>query len=367
MRLSGDEEDRSTGMPVRYMILAVGAFILFILLIVYFTNGGDLGRGKKGGTARAAKTPAADDADMEAEEEDKLRAEDLDIWNMYQDSTLVVKEEEPTPEPTPTPSHEPTDEEKAEDGRHTEVTYRDGTKEWLEISEDIPLYTYDLTKLKITNGKMEYFLDGEKCSWLGIDLSKSSGEVNFESLRDSGIDFVMLRLGNRGYETGLLSLDESFEDNIAQAQKAGLEIGVSFFSQAVNVEEAVAEAEFVINNLKEHKISYPVAFDMEYIANDESRIDTLDEDQKTQIAEAFLQRIASEGYRGILYGNKSWLLTEIVPDKLLVKYDIFLSNQEPVPDYPYEFKMWKYAVNQEIYGVENKAAYIISFVDYTRK
>lgn len=367
MRLSGDEEERSTGMPVRYMILAVGAFILFILLIVYFTNGGgrNLNRGKNS-AARATKAPMSDD--MEAsEEEDKLRAEDLDIWNLYQDSNLIMIEATPTPEPTPTPSHEPTEEEKAEDGRHTEVTYRDGTKEWLEISEDIPLYAYDLTNLKITNGKMEYYLDGEKASWLGIDLSKNSGKVDFETLKGNGIDFVMLRLGSRGYETGLLSLDENFISNITQAKKAGLEIGVSFFSQAVNVEEAVAEAEFVINNLAEYQISYPIAFDMEYIPNDESRIDTLDEDQKTQITEAFLQRIEREGYRGILYGNKTWLLTEIVPDKLLVEYDIYLSNQMPVPDYPYEFKMWKYAVNQEIYGVENKAAYIISFVDYTRK
>ena len=53
--------------------------------------------------------------------------------------------------------------------------------------------------------------------------------------------------------------------------------------------------------------------------------------------------------------------------KLLLEYDVLLSNQEPVPNYPYEFKMWKYAVNQEVYGVEKKVAYIISFVDYTRK
>lgn len=368
MRLSGDEDERNSGMPIRYMVLAVGAFILFILLVVYFTNGGGNSlRKRQGSGARATKAPVSDEADTEVSEEDKLRAEDLDIWNMYQDSRLVVVDEEPTPEPTPTPSYEPTDEEKAEDGRHTEVTYRDGTKEWLEISEDIPLYTYDLTNLKITNGKMEYFLDGEKASWLGVDLSKSSGKVDFETLHDSGIDFVMLRLGSRGYETGLLTLDDSFISNITQAQKAGVEVGVTFFSQAVNVEEAVAEAEFVINNLAEYQISYPIAFDMEYIPNDESRIDTLDEDQKTQIAEAFLQRIEREGYRGILYGNKSWLLTELIPDKLLVEYDIYLSNQMPVPDYPYEFKMWKYAVNEEIYGVENKAAYIISFVDYTRK
>ena len=364
-------------MPVMYMILAVGVFILFILLVVYFTNGG--GRTPRRGTGSAARATQAPDVSEDGEEtreggddldtlykENRLRAEDLDIWNMYQDSTLIV-EEKPSPSPSPEASHEPTEEEKAADGRHTEVTYRDGTKEWIEISEDIPLYKYDLTNMKITNGKMEYILDGEKCSWLGIELSKDSGKVHFESLHDNGVDFVMLKLGSRGYETGLLNLDESFVSNIAAAKKAGMEIGIIFFSQAVNTQEAVAEAEFVINNLEGYEISYPIAFDMEYIPNDESRIDTLDEEQKTRIAEAFLDRIESEGYRGILYGNKSWLLTELVPDKMLLEYDVLLSNQEPVPNYPYEFKMWKYAVNQEVYGVEKKVAYIISFVDYTRK
>ncbi len=102
MRLSGDDEERSTGsMPVMYMILAVGVFILFILLVVYFTNGG--GRTPRRGTGSAARATQAPDVSEDGEEtgeggddldtlykENRLRAEDLDIWNMYQDSTLIV-------------------------------------------------------------------------------------------------------------------------------------------------------------------------------------------------------------------------------------------------------------------------------------
>ena len=106
---------------------------------------------------------------------------------------------------------------------------------------------------------------------------------------------------------------------------------------------------------------------MEYIANDEARIDFLDADGKTQIAEAFLSSVEREGYRPILYGNKDWLLGELVPDKLLKDYDVWLNDQSPVPDYPYQFRLWKYAVKQKINGIENETAYIISFVDYTRK
>lgn len=378
MRLPGDNGERGMGMPVIYTIVAVSAFILIILVIVFLSNQQPNRSNRKSDlAAKATEDPeegqgavqfAEGQEDIEKlYQEDKLRAEDLDFWNMYNDDSVIIEEAKPTESPTPEPSHEPTDEEKASDGLHVQVTYKDGTKEWLEISDKIPLYTYDFTNIKITNDQMEYFVDGEKCSWLGVDLSKSSGSVDFEALHANGIDFVMLRLGSRGYESGLISLDENFESNITKARNAGLEVGVTFFSQALDVEEAVEEAEFVISNLLPYQISYPIAFDMEYIANDKARIDILDKDEKTQIAETFLRTVEREGYRGILYGNTSWLLGELVPDKLVRDYDVWVTDQAPVPDFPYQFQMWKYAVNKEIPGIENKSSYVISFVDYTRK
>lgn len=364
MRLPGDNDERGMGMPVIYTMVAVSAFILIILAIVFISNQKpNRSNRKSNATAKATQEPEMEQSDNE----DKLRAEDLDFWNMYQDNPVIIEEAKPTENPEPTPSHEPTDEEKASDGLHTQVTYKDGSQEWLEISDKIPLYTYDFTNIKITNDQMEYYVDGEKCSWLGVDLSKSSGSVDFEALYANGIDFVMLRIGSRGYETGLITLDESFTSNITRAQNAGLEVGVTFFSQALDVEEAVEEAEFVISNLAPYEISYPIAFDMEYIANDKARIDILDKDEKTRVAETFLRTVEAEGYRGILYGNKSWLIGELVPDKLLRDYDVWVTDQAPVPDYPYQFRMWKYAVNKEIPGIENKSSYVISFVDYTRK
>lgn len=378
MRLPGDNGERGMGMPVIYTIVAVSAFILIILVIVFLSNQQPNRSNRKSDlAAKATEDPEEGQGAVQFAEgqenieklyqEDKLRAEDLDFWNMYNDDSVIIEEAKPTESPTPEPSHEPTDEEKASDGLHVQVTYKDGTKEWLEISDKIPLYTYDFTNIKITNDQMEYFVDGEKCSWLGVDLSKSSGSVDFEALHANGIDFVMLRLGSRGYESGLISLDENFESNITKARNAGLEVGVTFFSQALDVEEAVEEAEFVISNLLPYQISYPIAFDMEYIANDKARIDILDKDEKTQIAETFLRTVEREGYRGILYGNTSWLLGELVPDKLVRDYDVWVTDQAPVPDFPYQFQMWKYAVNKEIPGIENKSSYVISFVDYTRK
>lgn len=377
MRLPDEHEDRKMGTPVIYTIIAVSACILIILAVVFLSNSRQGKNTSQGARARASETPTqSPEAEMEFAEgqediealykEHKLRSEDLDFWDMYQDEGVIV-EPSPTVTPTPEASHEPTEEEMAEDGMHIKVTHKDGEEEWVEILEDIPLYTYDFTNLKISGGKMTYYQDGEKSSWLGVDLSKSSGQVDFEALKAGGVDFVMLRLGSRGYESGLISLDENFVANITGAQAAGLEVGVTFFSQAVSVKEAAEEAEFVVNNLIPYKISYPVAYIMEYIANDDARIDFMDEEQKTQAAEAFLSYVEKEGYRPILYGNTNWLLGELIPDTLLKDYDVWLNDQSPIPDYPYQFKMWKYDGEQKITGVENAASYIISFVDYTRK
>lgn len=378
MRLPEEHDDRGMGTPVIYTVVAVSVCILIILAVVFFSNdrGSNNPNSKKtGNTASPSPSPEREMEFAEGQEdieslyrENKLRAEDLDFWNMYQDEgALVTVEEEPTASPSPEPSHEPTEEEMAADGKHVKVTCRDGEEKWVEISEDIPLYTYDFTNLKISGGRMAYYMDGEKQSFLGVDLSKSSGQVDFETLKASGIDFVMLRLGSRGYESGLITLDETFVNNITAAQAAGLEVGVTFFSQAVNEAEAVEEAVFVANNLISYKISYPVAFIMEYAANDDARIDFLDEEAKTKIAETFLSEIEKSGHRPILYGNTNWLLGELVPDELLSDYDVCLNDQSTVPDYPYQFRMWRYSADQKIAGVENNAAYIISFVDYTRR
>lgn len=376
MRLPDEHEDRGMGTPVIYTIVAVSICILIILAVVFFSNNRPNNLNPSGKTQMEETPSPTPEIEMEFAQgqediealyrENKLRAEDLDFWDMYQDEKPVVTAE-PSTSPTPEPSHEPTEEEMAADGMHVKITHKDGEEEWVEISEDIPLYNYDFTNLKISDGKMAYYLDGEKQSFLGVDLSKSSGQVDFERLKSSGVDFVMLRLGSRGYESGLVSLDENFVSNITAAQAAGLEVGVTFFSQAVNKAEAVEEAVFVANNLIPYKISYPVAFIMEYIANDDARIDFLDVEEKTQIAETFLLEIEKSGHRPILYGNTNWLLGELMPEELLSDYDVLLNDQASIPDYPYQFRMWRYATDQSITGVENNAAYIISFVDYTRK
>lgn len=377
MRLPDEQEERGFSATVIYTIVTVSVLVLIIIGLVYASNN-QKPVGRKTAAAQATSSPdvselsdeivfSEENADIEAlYKENKLRAEDLDFWDMYKKNDAVTLAT-PSPDPKPTATPELTDEQKAQDGKHLKVSYKDGTEEWIEINDDIPLHKYDFTKLKAQNNQMRYYEGNKKISRLGIVLSEDNGEVNFEQVKENGVDYVMLKVGMRGYETGLVTPDTTFSDRILKATDAGLDVGVIFYSQAVTIEEAAEEASFVVENIRPYDITYPVAFCMESIMYDASRTDILDEENKTQITETFLSAIKREGYFPILYGSRDYLLTEIIPEGLLADYEVWLSDKDPVPDYPYDFKMWEYAEGESLYGVEEEISYSISFVDYSKR
>ena len=375
MRYPDEHDDGRVSAPVTYTIITVSALVLIILVFVLISNN-QKPRVRNTAVQAAKATPSPVEEVMEFAEgqedietlyrENKLRSEDLDFWDMYQQKDVVV-ETTPSPKPTPSSSPELTDEEKAKDGKHILVSYKDGTQEWLEINKDIPLHEYDFTKMKAQNNQMVYYEGDKEISRLGIILSQENGKVDFEKVKQSGIDFVMLTVGARGYETGVITPDTTFADYAANATKAGLKVGVIFYSQAVTIEEATEEAVFVTEYIRPYDITYPVAYCMENITNDSPRTDILDQEKKTQITETFLTAIEKEGYSPVLYGSRQWLLTEIIAEGLLADYEVWLTDQSPVTDYPYQFKMWEYADGEKISGVEETVSYTISFVDYSKR
>ena len=105
---------------------------------------------------------------------------------------------------------------------------------------------------------------------------------------------------------------------------------------------------------------------MEFAGNDTARIDTLTRAERTEIAKAFLDTIAQAGYMTMIYGDKEWLIKEIDMSKLTA-YDIWLSQIQDVPDYPYRFTMWQYTKSATVDGIAGYANLNISFVDYGEK
>lgn len=387
MKLPGEEESGGgMGPSVIYMIVGVVLFASVVLVLVMQSN-----KSSKGGSAyfqKVQEEKAQQEAQALEEEETeqtqtKLRAEDLDFWDMY-----PVEEEESAEkqeaEETPKSSYEEKaekdrqeQEEKAEqkaqedpslDGKHTLVTNRDGSQEWVLINSYLKKNTYDFTRLEEKNGLKKYVDGGKTLSYLGADLSKYNGDVNFASMKAVGVDYVMIRVGSRGYNTGKITLDEKFNDYIKAASEAGLQIGVYFASQAISQEEASQEADFVLQNLAPYQtsITYPVAFDMEFAANDEARIDGLRTADRTAIATTFLDKIKNAGYIPMVYGNKEWLIKEVDMTGLQ-QYDVWLSQEEEAPDYPYQFAMWQYTTNGVLNGVPGDVGLDISFVNYSER
>lgn len=417
MRLPGESEERNTRLSMKYMLMGVSLSILLILGVVVFTNKQAEERKKRQQQQETTVVALDYEEGQEGEEnpdsedgmgtvtgevpvtgyggrkslqeverlyrENKLTASDLDFWDMYPEEPEYVMDtgtenksgEESVKDGEKSARYDEkakqVEEEEvaadpARDGKHTLLTYADGTEEWVLINPYLEQNTYDYTNLEMKADKMTYYDNGRNVSYLGADLSKYNGSVDFRALKEAGADFVMLRIGSRGYGSGQIVADENFEENIKGAIDAGLEVGVYFFSQAVTAEEAVEESNFIIQTLANYQITYPVVFDMEYVQNDKARIEVLSREEKTAVARAFLENIRVAGYKPMIYGTKEWLIKEIDLTKL-TEYDIWLSQQKDVPDYPYKFQMWQYTLSGKASGVDTDVNWNISFVDYSEK
>lgn len=368
MRLPEDYEEHSRMTPtVMSTIVAVTLFVGVILGVVLLMNRQGMSKKQNVSTAKTeTQEQASSDSSVIYPEADELLTgstlspDDFDFWDKYPQET--VEESKPTEEPV----KETIENDPSTDGKHTLVKTSDGKEEWLLISPYLPKHEYDFTKLVCQSNLMKYYEDGRQVSFVGADISKYQDYVDFVKLKKAGVDFVMLRVGARGYGSGQIVLDDYFLDNIKRASDAGLQIGVYFFSQAITEEEAIEEANLVLANISEYKVTYPVAFDMEHIENDTARIDALSKSEKTKITKAFLDTIKNAGYKALLYGDKEWLLKEIDLPKLTA-YDVWLSQMEDVPDYPYKFTMWQYTTDATIDGIAGYADLNISFIDYAEK
>lgn len=365
-----DSDENKTGLPVIYMSVGVISFILFILCVVLVVNREERYSEK----ARAAAEKKQQEAQIEAASapelgESTLTSDQLDFWDMYKDDTSDLGDTKTLSENDYAAKAQALREEKEEEkdlsegGIKTKVTLPDGSEQWIMINSYIAKNKYDYVGMVSQEPLMKYYENGQKISYMGVDVSKSTGTVNFAQLKNAGIEYAMIRLGSRGYSTGQLSIDENYITNMEDAKSAGLSVGVTFYSQAVTVEEAAEEAELVLANLADYNITYPVVFHMDMITNDQARTDTLSKMQLTEIAAAFCDRIGEAGYTPMIYGDKYWLLRKIDLTKL-GKYEIWLSQSEDIPDYPYTFSMWQYTQSGKIPGITGEANLSISFVNY---
>ncbi|MDO4294315.1 MAG: GH25 family lysozyme, partial [Eubacteriales bacterium] len=197
-------------------------------------------------------------------------------------------------------------------------------------------------------------------SVMGIDVSRHNGNVDWNAVKASGVDFVILRCGYRGSSTGALIEDQTFRKNIKGASAAGLKIGVYVFSQAVNSVEAVEEASLALSLVQGYKLTYPIFIDVES-AN--GRADGLSAAARTQIITSFCQTVQNSGYKAGIYANKTWLSSKMNVGAL-GNYRIWLAQYAAAPTYGGRYEMWQYSSQGSIPGISGHVDLNVSYLGY---
>lgn len=230
----------------------------------------------------------------------------------------------------------------------------------------IPRNSYNTENFRIDDGFMAYFDEsGNKISHLGIDVSYHQTSIDWDKLMASPVEFIMLRCGYRGYSEGGLIEDEKFREYATEANARGLNMGVYFFTQAINEEEARAEADFVIKLLKDYKLQYPVAFDTEYVSDDEARTNTVEisKEERSKICIAFCERIREAGYFPMIYASENWMRRQLDLE-MLTEYDFWAPQYLDENDFLFDFTIWQYTEKGNVPGIGEEVDLNISMVDY---
>ncbi len=198
-----------------------------------------------------------------------------------------------------------------------------------------------------------------KTGVLGIDVSKWQKEIDWDKVKNEGVDFAIIRCGYRGSVTGSLVEDPYFEQNIKGAQAAGIKVGVYFFTQAVNEVEAVEEASMVVSLVRDYELQYPVFIDTEG-AGGNGRADSLNVEERTAVCEAFCTTVKNAGLEAGVYASRNWYNNKLTANTL-ESYAIWLAEYRSVPLYQGYYQMWQYTSKGKINGINGNVDLNVSY------
>lgn len=185
----------------------------------------------------------------------------------------------------------------------------------------------------------------------GIDVSYYQGFIDWDKVRRAGIDFAFIRAAYRGYESGALVVDPAVSGNIRGAIDAGIRVGVYIFSQAINVDEAIEEANFTIDQIGENEVTLPVVIDYEYVSKGVGRLYKagLNSYQTTEIINAFCDQVRKRGYTPLIYANKNMLENDI--NSWDLNANVWLANYVNGTEYQGQYSVWQYTSSGYVDGV----------------
>lgn len=195
----------------------------------------------------------------------------------------------------------------------------------------------------------------------GIDLSSYQGTPDWQKVKDYGVEFAMIRIGYRGYGSGKLVEDPTARPNLEGASSVGIKIGAYFFSQAVTVEEAAEEAQFLLDIIKDYNIEMPVVFDWEEVAAEDARTADTDSETLTACTAEFCRILEEAGYQPMIYFNRHQAKYKLDLSQL-TQYPFWLAAYTDRMHYPYRFEMWQYTDSGRIAGIDGNVDLDMWFV-----
>ena len=197
----------------------------------------------------------------------------------------------------------------------------------------------------------------------GVDVSEHQHEIDWAQVAASGVDYAYVRLGYRGYTEGGLFEDPYFRANVEGALANGLQVSVYFFSQAISVQEAIEEAEFVLERIKDYNITLPVVYDWEKINGETaSRTDNLDFSILNDCAVAFCDTMKNAGYAPAIYFNRHLGYYGYDLSRM-TDYDFWFALPEsPFPNFYYAVDMWQYSFTEQVPGIAEPTDMNLMFI-----
>ncbi len=241
------------------------------------------------------------------------------------------------------------------------VVAADGRYHFVPIRDDLKHNEYSTEHLQVLEtGEFQYVQEGNVTSYKGIDVSRFQGKIDWNEVAADGVSFAFIRVGNRGYGNGTMVEDTNFEYNIEGANAAGVKAGVYFFSQAITEEEAIEEVNFVLERIEPYQIDCPVVVDLEMIAGDKGRADSLSPEERTHIMKTFCDAVAEAGYKPMIYMNLEMAAIRVHMEEL-EEYDKWFAYYNPEMYFPYEYKVWQYSEKGTVAGVPAKVDMNICF------
>ena len=203
-------------------------------------------------------------------------------------------------------------------------------------------------------GGFKTYSDAENgiSSRIGIDVSLWQGEIDWEKVKEQGVEFVMIRIGYSGYVNGAIAPDDNFQNNISGAIAAGLDVGVYFYSQAVNETEARSEARYILQHIKGYELTMPIVYDPEEYTADTARTDGLTGEEVTANCIAFCETVEEARYTPMVYTNNYWATSFLDMEKLS-EYPIWYADYNDIPILSGGFALWQYSSEGMLEGIES--------------